>query len=193
MSQLIYAIAALAAVTLFSVSMRHTGVSTEQEMYLTEARSRMLGVARESVEKISRMEVPFDANTNPDNLSEYIVFPYVDSPSELTPSSAFGGCDSDMVTNCFDLDDFDGVHQEDQEENGLPYDLDVSVAYVDTLDGSESSSQTYAKEVTVTITSSAVVIGGEPVSVSYSRVFAYPSIFEYARGAESLLNRELYQ
>ncbi|MFV1980691.1 MAG: hypothetical protein ACC655_06015 [Rhodothermia bacterium] len=191
MTQLIYAIAALAAVTLFSVSMRHSGVTSEQEMYITEARTRMIGVARETVEQISRMELPFDQQTDADRVNSYQVFPYVSTAGELTPSVSFGGCTS-LTTNCFDPDDFDDLTLLDQEAEGLPYDLSVTVTYVDTLTSVESMSQTYAKEVTVTVISPAVQISGEPVSISYSRIFAYPTVFEYARGAESKLNRQLY-
>jgi hypothetical protein len=192
MAQMIYAIAALAAVTLFSVSLRHSGVNTEQEMFITEARTRMIGIARESVEEISRMELPFDEKTDADRLSQYVVFPYVSSAAELTAVGAFGGCTT-MHTGCLDLDDFHGLELLDQDADGLPFDLAVEVVYVDTLSGAASGSQTYAKELTVTVTTGAVRISEQPVSVSYSRVYAYPSIFEYARGAESRLNGEIYQ
>lgn len=192
MTQLIYAIAALAAVMLFSVSMRHSGVASDQDMYVTEARSRMIGIARESVEQISRMELPFDEMTDADRVNSYVVFPYVSIATELTPYGSFGGCTT-MTTNCFDLDDFHDLAMLDQDADGLPYDLGVTVTYVDTLSGAASNTQTYAKEVTVTVTTGAVRIAGNPVSVSYSRIFAYPTVFEFARGAESKLNRELYQ
>jgi hypothetical protein len=196
MSQMIYAIAALAAVTLFSVSVRSSGVSAEQQMYITETRSRMLGVAQEAIERITRMEVAFDEKTNPDTLSQYEVFPYVDSPAELTPAASFGSVlcnDLENVAGCFDLDDFHGISLSDLDAEGMPYGMEIEVAYVDTLTGAASGSQTYAKEVTVTVSSGVVKFGGEDISVSYARVFGYPSAFDYARGAESLLNGELYQ
>jgi hypothetical protein len=190
-SQFIYAIAALAAVILFAVNTRHAGVSVEQDTYLTEAHTRMLGVAKQSLEQISRMELPFDAMTNADLRNQYEVFPYVDSPAELTSAGAFGGC-NEIGPSCMDLDDFHGINLKNLDAGGLPYDLEISVAYVDTVDGSPSMSQTFAKEITATVSTGAVLVAGDSVSVSYSRVFAYPSVFEYAVGAESLLNLDIY-
>lgn len=184
MSDFIYAIAAVVAVMLFSISLRQTGLSSEQEMYVTEARSRMLGVARETVERVSRMDLPFDANTDPDRIDASLVFPYIGSASQLTSPNAFGGCYGTMSA-CLDLDDFDGFAVSDSAM-GMPYDLGIEVQYVDTLDGSPSGSRTFAKELKVSVSTSAVRIAGQPLSVSYTRIYAYPSVMDFARGVETL-------
>ena len=183
MSQLIYSVAALAAVTLFTVSLHRAGISVEQEVYIIEARSRLLGVARETGEQISRMDLPFDSNTDPDLLGESAQFPYVSSPSELTPEGSFGGCND--IAYCLDLDDFSGITFSDTA-NGLPYEVAIKVTYADTVDGSYSSSQTYSKDLKITVSTEAVRIGNEPLSITYNRLFAFPSLMDFARGAQTL-------
>lgn len=182
MNQVIYAVAALTVVMLFSMSTQRGRVTGTQEMYVTEARTRMMGVARETVERIARTEMAFDEATDSEKVAEGAVYPYVAGPGELTPGNSFGGC-ADLVA-CDDLDDFHGVSVNGDME-GLPYNVDVAVAYVDALTGGPTGSQTFAKELTVTVSTPALSLKGETLSVGYSRVFTYPSLFDFALGVAS--------
>ena len=188
MAQMIYAVAAMVAVTIFAISTRHSGVQSENEIYIAEARSRMLGVAREAVERVTRQEIPFDAVVNPDNVGPYDVFPYVDSPTELTDVGSFGNslCYADLSL-CEDLDDYHDYATEG-ESNGIPFELTMEVSYVDTLTGQQLGNvKSYAKMLTATVTTTAVSFGGEPATVKYFRIFSYPTPFDFALGAESLI------
>jgi len=183
MTQLIYAVSALGVIMLFSVGIQRVGLTGEQEMYITEARTRMLGVARETVEQISRLDMPFDAATDPDQAAQG-QFPYVDDPAKLTSVSSFGGCT--YLSTCKDIDDFDGLSVADSAQ-GIPVTLDFEVAYVNALTGEESASATYAKQLRVIVSTVAINRNGAPLVVSYSRVFAYPNTMDFARGVQSRL------
>ncbi|HUF09164.1 MAG TPA: hypothetical protein VMO47_07585 [Rhodothermales bacterium] len=84
MTQLLYGLMALVVVMLFTIFITSAGLTGEQEMYLTEARTRMLGVARETVERLTTLELPFDYATDPDRGASGQTFPYVNSAAQLT-------------------------------------------------------------------------------------------------------------
>ncbi|HUF09163.1 MAG TPA: hypothetical protein VMO47_07580 [Rhodothermales bacterium] len=63
---------------------------------------------------------------------------------------------------------------------GLQVTLGFEVAYVDSL-GQHAASQTYAKEVTVEVSTPAIMIAGDSLRVRYSRAFVYPSTVDFAR------------
>ena len=190
MTQLIYAVSALALVMLLTVGIQRAGLHAEREIYLTEARTRMLAAARETVERITRLDMPFDYATDPDRGAAGKTFPYVSSPGELTGKGGFGGCGLAQtydLSPCLDIDDFHGVGPVADSVDGLPVQFEFSVAYVDTLTGAESMLATYAKELTVTVTSPAFRTATDTLTVQYSRVFAYPSPMDFARGVQSRL------
>lgn len=187
MTQLVYALGAIAVLMLFTTSIQRSGLAGEHEMYLTEARTRMLGVARETVDRITRMELPFDDETNPDGGADG-AYPYVTNPANLTSTASFGGCSlvsTYSLASCLDLDDFDGASVSDTAD-GIPVDISFEVVYVDTLTGVPSGSPTFAKMLTATVTSGALLIDGNPVEVSYSRVFGYPNPIDFAKAVPDL-------
>ncbi|NNF04186.1 MAG: hypothetical protein HKN17_06945 [Rhodothermales bacterium] len=56
----------------------------------------------------------------------------------------------------------------------FPYTIEISVQYVNPSNPSQAStSKTVAKEVTVTITSPLITIGGNPFEIKMSRVATY--------------------
>ena len=69
--------------------------------------------------------------------------------------------------------------------DGIPCTLELETTYVDTLTGVYSANATFAKRLTVIVSTSAIRFNGEPVSVSYSRVFSYPNVIDFARGIKS--------
>lgn len=191
MTQLVYALGAIAVLMLFTTSIQRSGLAGEHEMYLTETRTRMLGVARETVDRITRMELPFDDETNPDGGADG-VYPYVTDPVYLTATSSFGGCSlasTYALSTCLDLDDFDGASVSDTAD-GIPVDITFEVVYVDTLTGALSASPTFAKMLTATVRSGALLINGDSVEVSYSRVFGYPNPIDFAKAVPALREGE---
>lgn len=174
MTQLIYSISALGIVVVVAVSMQRSSGATEQVVYTNEVLTQLVSVGRDVVDDIARRDLPFDAKVDPDRLPSVAVRPYVHSASELTPADEFGGC-TDFEA-CLDVDDF---HKLDPPltgvRNGLDFTANIEVEYVSATDpNTKSGSQTFAKEITVTVESSSIVLNGKPVSASYSRVLTYP-------------------
>jgi hypothetical protein len=183
MAQLLYAVSALAIVMIFSLGMQRAGITGQQEMMITEARTRMLGVARETVERVSRMDMPFDAATDLTRGASEKVFPYVTSAGELTAPGSFGGCVG-YINDCLDIDDFHNFSISDTL-NGIPVTLEFEVSYVDALTGAESASATFAKQLRVKVSTISIAQLDGPLTVTYSRVFAYPSTTDFAKGVKT--------
>jgi len=171
MSQLIYSILGLAIAVLFATSLNTTIFVNMQRTYSNETLSQMLGIGEDILEDVGRRGLPFDEEVDEDRYQGPIQYPLVHVAWQLTPAASFGGCVT--FTACLDLDDFDGM-VEIRTVEGLVYEATISVVYVDESDPTiERSTQTFAKKVTVQISSPAIVVGNEPLSVSYSRVFTY--------------------
>ncbi|MFV1981329.1 MAG: hypothetical protein ACC655_09270, partial [Rhodothermia bacterium] len=114
----------------------------------------------------------FDSKVDPDSvIVPELGYPIVLSAAQLTPESSFGGCLDYSL--CGDLDDFDGMIVT-RGAGGLDYDATIEVKYVDENDPMvETGIQTFAKKVRIAVTQGSLIIGGEPLSTSYSRVFIY--------------------
>lgn len=172
MSQLIYSVLALSVTVLFSVSLNRVFSTNTQKTYTNEVLSQMIGVGQDILEEVGRRALPFDEAVDEARYEGDIRYPLVHAAFELTPASQFGMCDSGC-TDQLDLDDYDGMTFY-RTVDSLDYEARVSVQYVDENDPTQiSSTQTFAKLVTVEVTSDAIAIGGEPLTVDYSRVFTY--------------------
>jgi hypothetical protein len=182
MSQLIYSLAALVTVILFSLSMNQGMNSEHTSMYATEILSQMSGVAEDIIDDVGRRALPFDSKVDP----EFVIvpelgYPIVLSATQITPEGSFGGCLAYDL--CADLDDFHGLTVV-RSVGGLDFEAAIEVVYVDEDNPMyETGIQTFAKKVTITVTQGAVVIGGEPLTTSYSRVFTYDKPTNFPIGA----------
>ena len=171
MAQLIYSILGLSIAVLFSTSLNSTIFSNTHRTYTNEVLSQMLGIGEDILEDVGRRSLPFDEAVDEERYVGQIQYPLVHVAWELTPESSFGGCL--VYEACLDLDDFDGMLLVRSVE-GLEYEAEISVAYVDEVDPTkETVTQTFSKKVSVTVSSGAIVIGDKPLSIEYSRVFAY--------------------
>jgi len=172
MSQLIYSILALSVTVLFSVSLNRVFNTNTEKTYTNEVLSQMIGVGQDVLEEVGRRGLPFDEAVDEARYVGPIRYPLVHAAFELTPASAFGMCDSGC-TDPLDLDDYDGMTFY-RTVDSLDYIATVSVQYVDELDPTKvSATQTFAKLVTVEVSSEAIAISGEPLTIDYSRVFTY--------------------
>jgi hypothetical protein len=171
MGQLIYSVLGLFVAVLFSTSLNSAVRVNQNRTFTNEVLSQMLGIGEDILSDVGRRSLPFDEAVDEERYDGPIQYPLVHVAWELTPASSFGGCN--VPANCLDLDDFHGMLQQRTVE-GLDYVAEISVTYVDETNPEiESATQTFAKKVSVTISSEAVHVRGEPLSVTYSRVFAY--------------------
>lgn len=83
------------------------------------------------------------------------------SPSDMTPAASLGPDAGETVTNFDDMDDYEGLNL-DPVPNNAQYAASVSVRYC-TETGDSTSSQTFFKRITVTVTPKG---GEEPVAMS---------------------------
>lgn len=171
MHQFIYALVALGLSMVLSLTMSNGSRRTAQRMYLNEAVTQLSGVAYDVLEDIERQGVAFDKRTDESRYSKPIMYPLVRSTSDLTPVEQFGGCtDFDA---CKDLDDFDGL-QITRTTQDYNYVINFSVRYVnESTPTEEASSQTFAKRISATITHPTIVINGNPLTVTISRIVTY--------------------
>ena len=200
MSQLIYALGALTVLLVFNVSIQRTALQGEREMYTDEARARLMMFARETADRITRLELPFDEQIDPDRIASGSLYPYVATPTGLTAEGDFGGCLATArrgLSDCVDLDDLHAVGPLDDDLGGLPIEYSFKVAYVDTADGSSTAgAKSYAKKLTISVETSAVLVdsiyaagGGfkndrKNLNVTYERVFTYPNVIDFAKGVK---------
>ncbi len=178
MVQTLYGFIAIGLVMLLSLNLLRAATSTEQRMILNEVATQVTGIAVDLMEHLGNKA--FDENTDETGI-EPSDFPLVTSPSMLTPDNGpdWGGCPSLYDNTCNDIDDFDGMTIE-RDVEGLAYRAAIEVRYVnETSPNTTSGVSTYAKEVVITVTTPAyrhLLIGGAPLEVRLSRVFAYKRI-----------------
>lgn len=163
-SQVIYSLLALTIVGILGFSVSRGLMSVGQRAYQNETLTQVSGVANEILEDIGSRA--FDANT---------ISSVPGSVSELTAVAGFGGgCDPEV--SCIDIDDFDGKTLY-REREGLDFTVDVRVEYVDQDDPTlVSSTPTFAKQVTLSITTPYVYKENNPdslITMQMSRVFTY--------------------
>lgn len=183
MTQLIYAISALGIVAVFAFMMQRSSLDNEQAMYTNEVRAQLMSIARDVADDLNRRDLPFDEATNEEVGPQPKTYPMVHSPSELTDEINFGLCST--CTEPLDLDDFDGMPISGVRE-GLPYNGEIHIHYVDENDPTQAPTdyggKSWAKEVSVTVKTPALMIGSDSASVTFNMVVAYPRFTEYTVG-----------
>ena len=155
-------------------------------MVLNEVVTQVTGISVDILEHIGNKF--FDESTDETGISP-ADFPLVTFTAELTGEGGFGNtgdgatCDHTNFydPDCNDIDDFHGITLNRTVE-GIPYTAVVSVDYVDEdnpdtdQDPDLPHTRTFAKMVTVTITSPYLLLGNIPLEVKLHRVFTYNRI-----------------
>lgn len=176
MHQFIYAIAAMGVAMVLSLSLSSGSRNAAQRAYINEAATQLSGVAYGVLEDIERSTIAFDAKTDESRYSKPITFPLVKHASELTPESEFGGCVA--YEACRDVDDFDGL-QITRTSQDYEFVVTLSVRYVAESDPTQPlGSQSFAKRVSATVTHPTIMINGDPLRVTVSRIVTYHRITE---------------
>ena len=174
--QLLYSIAALAIVMVFSLTFRGSMISSNQQVFLNEIGTQLTGVAYDVLEDIGRKDLAFDRNTNESLMTPPITYPVITSRLQLTyeGSAEWGNCI--QYEACEDVDDFHGIRDTATVE-GIIYVFDVSVQYVSETDpDSKSYTPTYAKEVTVEVWTPWFLAGNDTLRTTLSRIFTYERV-----------------
>lgn len=167
--QVLYGLLAMAIVAILSLTVASSSRRSEQRMAVSEVSTQASGVAIDVIEAISRM--PFDAKTD---TAKVAVWPPVTSAAGLTAEGNFGGCAS--FSACESVEEFHGLTF-NRERDGFEYVVSIAVRYVDEDDpATYSASQTFAKQVTVTVASPHLSIASAPATLQMRRVLTYDKV-----------------
>lgn len=197
---LLYSLIGLMLVGVLALSAMRMSTHSEQRMISNEIMTQVTGIADEVFDHAGAYW--FDEKVDEsDYYQQPPIFPIITTTSSLTSPSAvpgmgvdgWSGCTSAIYApdantgqlrlqnsarpeTCDDLDDLHGLRI-DMDRNGLTYRVDVSVTYVDPLDPSTTSSApTWAKRVSLRITTTDYQIAGNPLEVTMSRVYSYQRV-----------------
>lgn len=171
--QVIYAFIAMLLVALLSLTLQRGIHSTERRQIVNEVSTQLVGVGIDVLEHIGRTTFDYAVDTNRVDIDPIEDFPYVEDPAELTLPGSFGSC-SDYYS-CKYIDGFDGMTV-NRTVDGLDFEVDIFVQYVDEDNPDTASGvQTYAKEVRLEISSSALYLSSaaNPLTVEIARVYTY--------------------
>ena len=177
MAQIIYTIAAIFILGLVVLTLNVQIHGTQERMAFNELALEMTSVGAEMLNEIGKME--YDPNT---------IFGEVLPRTALSPEGAWGSGSCNPNTNysgCFTINDFHGktavrtLNRAYQGANQtVTYNVtDIEVHYVgESAPYAASGTQTYAKEVTLNISTPVLVDGaGNPIEIPMSRVYMYPN------------------
>ena len=146
MPQTLGAFLAIMAVMTFTLNYNRSTIHSQRNMINTEMEVMASAVATDVMNYVASK--PFDARTADNTVNRYNKITAL-----LTPASEFGSCGS--FGTCNDIDDFHNLPEfvrtfEIEPGVAIKFNVGVAVHYVDDT-GAASTSQTWAKEVTVTV------------------------------------------
>jgi hypothetical protein len=165
-------------VMMLSLNLLRITTGTERQMVLNEVATQVTGFAVDIMEHVGNKW--FDEVTDETGVT---IFPLVTSQTQLTASTSFGNVGDGLNCNpadfydpdCNDIDDFHGMTV-NRDLDGIPYTATISVRYVREDDPSTVTDKSFAKEVSVVITSPYLLLGNTPLQVTLTRVYAYNRI-----------------
>ncbi len=175
MKQTLLSLGALAFIMVASYNLQRSNAATEKRIIENEVTVRLTGVGTEVLEYVgSRF---FDAVMVP---SHARYDDEIASEAELSPLALFGPSETSCdYETCTAIEQFHGLDSLSFSRNGLIYDASISVRYVDEADPSATvATQTFAKEVAVTLTSRNMQTGesGNFLSGTMTRIFTYEAL-----------------
>ena len=162
-SETILTIGALMLLSLFSLTLNSHLVYDHTVIYNSEQMLEAIGQAQLYIEEAENLH--FDEDNSAQAVASFT------EPGDLGPESGetYGHYD--------DVDDFNGFSVTDSLTNSIPFTINITVYYVD-ADNSfhAASTQTYFKEIAVTITSDAFA-GALNGRVILRKLFAFHYFF----------------
>lgn len=172
MAQTLYALMALALLSMVTLNMQRGTTNTQQRQIFNEVSTQVTGVASEVFDHIGRRGVYFDKYIS-DTRTTFPTCGRVTSPAVFTAEAAFVAAGS-YATSAY-IEGFDGMTDVPVDRDDIQYLVDMEVRYVDPVTLAPSATPTFAKEVTLTISSPLLFLRtpNNPVDVTMSRVFEY--------------------
>ncbi len=199
---LIYTLTATLLVGLLALSTFRTTANTQQRMVANEILTQVAGVSDEVFEhaagywfdeRVDENDWPLQPPTFPIITESQVDELTGTGTSPGATTDGWGGCtaaiytlDANMKQNrltnttrpetCDDLDDLHGLTLEMEREQMI-YEVDFAVGYVTPTNLTQSvTGPTFAKALTLTITTPNYVIGNDPLEITMSQVFTYPRL-----------------
>jgi hypothetical protein len=178
MAQTLYGLIALALVSMLALNLQRGTTNTQQRQIFNEVATQVTGVAGEVFDHIARDSVFFDKYVH----DTRFLFPTcgrTTSPSVFTPKASFVPAAS-YATSRY-IEGFDGL-QVTIDRADIEYVVDIAVDYVDSVTLAPSATPTFAKEVTLTISSPLLFLKtpSNPVEVTMRRVLEYDRVTKNA-------------
>lgn len=179
MAQTIYGLVALALVSMLALSMHQGTTSTQQRHILNEVTTQVTGVGVEVFDHIGRAGVAFDKFVV-DTQTTFPTCGRTTSADVFTPEASFVPAGS-YASSAY-IEGFDGMTDVPIDRDDIPFLVDIAVTYVDPVTLAPSAGPTFAKEVTLTISSPFLFIKtpDTPVEVRMQRVFEYDTVTKAA-------------
>jgi hypothetical protein len=181
MAQTLYGILALVLVSMLSLNMQRGSMQTQQRQALNEVGMQITGVAEEVFDHIGREAVAFDRFVD----STRAIAPVcgrTETPKAFTEPARFAtvACSGAGYESCPYIEGFHGMTDLSFERDGLPFEVDVEVAYVNprTLAPLAPTARSFAKEVTLSVSSPLLYLNtpSNPLTVRLSRVYEYDAV-----------------
>ena len=174
MAQTLYGLIALALVSMLALNLQRGTTNTQQRQIVNEVATQVTGVAGEVFDHIARDSVFFDKYV----LDTRFLFPKcgrTTSPSVFTPKASFVPAPR-YATSRY-VEGFDSM-QVTIDRADIEYVVDIAVDYVDPVTLAPSATPTFAKEVTLTISSPLLFLKtpSNPVEVTMRRVLEYDRV-----------------
>ncbi len=162
-SETILTIGALMLLSLFSLTLNSHMVYDHTVIYHSEQVLEAIGQAQLYIEEAENLR--FDEDNSAQAIASYT------EPGDLGPDSG------ESYGNFDDVDDFNGFSVTDSLSNSIPFTINISVHYVDPdNDYRQISTQSYYKEISVTIDSDAFS-GALDGQVILRKLYAYHYFF----------------
>jgi len=174
MAQTLYGLIALALVSMLALNLQRGTTNTQQRQIFNEVATQVTGVAGEVFDHIARDSVFFDKYV----YDTRFLFPTcgrTTSSAVFTPKAAFVLAASYAASRY--VEGFDGMQVTIDRED-IEYVVDIAVDYVDPVTLAPSATPTFAKEVTLTISSPLLFLRtpDSPVEVTMRRVLEYDRV-----------------
>ena len=175
MAQTLYGLIALALVSMLALNMQRGTTNTQQRQIFNEVATQVTGVASEVFDHIARDGVYFDKYVS-DTRTLFPTCGRTTTPSVFTAEAAFVPAAS-YATSTY-IEGFHGMTDIPIDRDDIQYLVDISVRYVDPVTLAPSAVQTFAKEVTLTLSSPLLFLrtSSNPVEVTMSRVIEYDMV-----------------
>jgi len=162
-SETLLTIGALVLLSIFTLSLNSHMVQDHTAIYQSEQYIEAMGAAQRYIEEAEALK--FDENKSATAIASF------------TSSLSFGPDSNESYGSFDDVDDFNGFTVVDSLTNSIPFTVNISVYYVDPNNSFNStSSNTYFKEMSVTISSEAFA-GAVGQSILLKKLFAYHYFF----------------